>query len=38
MKDWITSQQDWLTVERLPGHAHDLNPVPAATAFLSDST
>jgi putative transposase len=27
MKAWITSQHDWLTVERLPGYAHDLNPV-----------
>jgi DDE superfamily endonuclease len=27
MKDRITSQQDWLTVERLPGYAHDLNPI-----------
>jgi transposase len=27
MKDWITSQHRWLTVERLPGYAHDLNPI-----------
>jgi hypothetical protein len=26
MKAWITSQHGWLTVERLPGYAHDLNP------------
>ena len=27
MKAWITSQHRWLTVERLPGYAHDLNPI-----------
>ncbi len=27
MKDWITTQSSWLTVERLPGYAHDLNPI-----------
>ena len=27
MTTWITSQRHWLTVERLPGYAHDLNPV-----------
>lgn len=26
MKAWITSQHHWLTAERLPGYAHDLNP------------
>ena len=26
MTDWITSQQSWLSVERLPGYAPDLNP------------
>jgi transposase len=27
MKAWTASQRGWLTVERLPGYAHDLNPV-----------
>jgi transposase len=27
MTDWIVSQRPWLRVERLPGYAHDLNPV-----------
>ena len=26
MLDWVTSQRDWLTIERLPGYAPDLNP------------
>ena len=27
MKAWIATQRSWLTVEQLPGYAHDLNPV-----------
>jgi putative transposase len=27
MKAFIASQRSWLVVERLPGYAHDLNPV-----------
>jgi len=27
MKAWIATQRSWLTVEPLPGYAHDLNPV-----------
>jgi len=27
MTAWIQSQRSWLTVERLPGYAHDLNPI-----------
>jgi transposase len=27
MTAWIQSQKQWLTVERLPGYAHDLNPI-----------
>lgn len=27
MIDWITSQRQWLSVERLPGYAPDLNPI-----------
>ena len=26
-KEYLLSQRDWLTVERLPGYAPDLNPV-----------
>ena len=27
MRQWLADQREWLTVERLPGYAHDLNPV-----------
>ena len=27
MTDWIATQCHWLIVERLPGYAHDLNPI-----------
>ncbi|MQA06711.1 MAG: IS630 family transposase [Streptosporangiales bacterium] len=27
MKTWIATQRHWLVVERLPGYAHDLNPI-----------
>jgi transposase len=27
MNDWIASQRHWLSVERLPGYAPDLNPI-----------
>jgi putative transposase len=27
MTAWIAGQRDWLRVERLPGYAHDLNPI-----------
>jgi transposase len=27
MKDWTAGQASWLVVERLPGYAHDLNPI-----------
>ena len=27
MKAWIARQRSWLAVERLPGYAHDLNPI-----------
>ena len=26
MLDWVESQRDWLSIERLPGYAPDLNP------------
>jgi transposase len=27
MKAWLTTQASWLQAERLPGYAHDLNPI-----------
>jgi transposase len=27
MTAWIATQRHWLVVERLPGYAHDLNPI-----------
>lgn len=27
MEAWVVTQRAWLVVERLPGYAHDLNPV-----------
>jgi transposase len=27
MTEWVQTQRHWLSVERLPGYAHDLNPV-----------
>jgi transposase len=27
MHDWLADQRHWLTVESLPGYAHELNPV-----------
>jgi hypothetical protein len=27
MTAWIATQRQWLLVERLPGYAHDLNPI-----------
>jgi putative transposase len=27
MTDWVATQRHWLRVERLPGYAHDINPV-----------
>ena len=26
MLEWVASQRDWLSIERLPGYAPDLNP------------
>jgi transposase len=34
MTDWIASQRDWLSVERLPGYAPDLNPLEQAWGNL----
>jgi putative transposase len=30
MSDWIANQRDWLSVERLPGYAPELNPIESA--------
>jgi transposase len=27
MKAWLATQRHWLTIEALPGYAHDLNPM-----------
>ena len=27
MSDWVATQRHWLSVERLPGYAPDLNPI-----------
>ena len=27
MTAWIANQRQWLTVERLPGYAHDISPI-----------
>jgi transposase len=34
VRDWITQNESWLTVERLPAYAPDLNPVEAMWAWL----
>jgi len=34
MRAWVGSQRDWLTVERLPAYAPDLNPVEYLWANL----
>ena len=34
MTDWVASQRAWLTVERLPGYAPDLNPIENAWGNL----
>jgi transposase len=34
MSDWIASQRHWLTVERLPGYAPELNPIESVWGNL----
>jgi DDE superfamily endonuclease len=34
MLDWVQSQREWLSVERLPGYAPDLNPLEQAWSNL----
>jgi transposase len=36
MRAWVDSQRDWLTAERLPAYAPDLNPVEGLWANLKD--
>jgi transposase len=36
MRVWLDSQRDWLTVERLPAYAPELNPVEYLWANLKD--
>jgi transposase len=36
MRAWVDSQRDWLTVERLPAYAPELNPVEYLWANLKD--
>ena len=36
MRAWLDSQHDWLTAERLPGYAPELNPVEYLWANLKD--
>ena len=37
MSDWIASQHSWLTVERLPGYAPELNPTEQVWGSLKSS-
>jgi transposase len=36
MRAWLDSQRDWLTAERLPAYAPELNPVEGLWANLKD--
>ena len=37
MSDWITNQRNWLSVERLPGYAPELNPIESAWGNLKSA-
>ena len=37
MKAWLASQAHWLTVEQLPGYAHDLNPMELVWGNLKNT-
>jgi transposase len=37
MKTWLATQQHWLTVEQLPGYAHDLNPMELVWGNLKNT-
>jgi transposase len=36
MKTWLATQRRWLTVEQLPGYAHDLNPMEQVWGSLKN--
>jgi transposase len=36
MRSNIDAHPDWLTVERLPGYAHNLNPIDGAWANMKN--
>ena len=38
MSDWIASQRHWLSVERLPGYAPNLNPIENVWGNLKSQT
>jgi transposase len=38
MKAWIATQSGWLRVERLPGYAHDINPIEQVWATSNRSS
>jgi transposase len=37
MKAWLATQRRWLTVEQLPGYAHDLNPMEQVWGNLKNT-
>jgi transposase len=37
MSDWVAGQRHWLSVERLPGYAPDLNPIESAWGNLKSA-
>jgi hypothetical protein len=37
MSDWIASQRAWLSIERLPGYAPDLNPIESVWGNLKST-
>jgi transposase len=37
MKAWLATQRQWLTIEQLPGYAHDLNPMEQVWGNLKNT-
>jgi putative transposase len=37
MKAWLATQTHWLTIEQLPGYAHDLNPMELVWGNLKNT-
>jgi transposase len=37
MREWVASQRQWLSVEPLPGYAHDINPIEQVWGNLKSS-